>query len=40
MNTRLILKIAILLALYGLCMLAWQVEQALGIGRQFVYSVF
>lgn len=35
-----LLKILALVILYGLCMLLWNIEQALGIGRQFVYAVF
>ncbi|MFZ4695462.1 MAG: hypothetical protein ACOYMV_10080 [Verrucomicrobiia bacterium] len=40
MSRRQVLKLAILLVLYALCILAWDVEQSLGIGRQFVYAVF
>ena len=40
MTMRLFLRILLLIGLYGLCIAAWQAEQAMGIGRAFVYSVF
>lgn len=33
-------RIALLLLLYLLCLLMWDVLQATGIGRPFVYSAF
>lgn len=30
----------LLLLLYEICLIVWQIEQALGIGRPFVYAAF
>ena len=37
---RLFWSILLLVLGYAICIVVWQVEQALGIGRPFVYSVF
>jgi hypothetical protein len=33
-------QLALYVIVYFLCVLLWSAEQALGIGRAFVYSVF
>lgn len=37
---RRILQILLLMSLYGLLVILWQAQYALGVGRPFVYSVF
>ena len=40
MNRSLLLKILMYVGLYWACTIFWQVQQAIGIGRTFVYAVF
>jgi hypothetical protein len=40
MKTKIVFQILLLFLLYVLCIYFWNAEQAIGIGRPFVYSVF
>jgi len=40
MKSRLWLQLFLLVLLYVLCAFVWRAEQTLGLGREFIYSIF
>lgn len=40
MTLKLLLRILLIAALYLLSVLVWNAEQMLGLGRNFIYSIF